>query len=104
MRRRRICCFSVVLATFGQGHKPRPERRLNRKEFFFLLCLTVGAMLVHGYHPWAEDAEIYLPGVEKTLHPEIFPSGAQFFEPYAHLSAFHCYVAWSVKLSHLSLP
>lgn len=61
-------------------------------------------MLVHGYHPWAEDAEIYLPGVEKTLHPELFPHEAKFFEPYAHLSAFHRYVAWSVELSHLSFP
>jgi hypothetical protein len=77
---------------------------LNRKEFFLLLCLTVGAVLVHGYHPWAEDAEIYLPGVEKILHPELFPYGAEFFEPYAHLSAFHRYLAWSVESSHLSLP
>jgi hypothetical protein len=28
-------------------------------------------VLVSGYHPYAEDAEIYLPGVEKILHPEL---------------------------------
>ena len=36
---------------------------------FLLLLLTAGALLVHGYHPYAEDAEIYLPGVEKILNP-----------------------------------
>jgi len=41
--------------------------------FLWLFLLTVGAFLVQGYHPFAEDAEIYLPGVEKILHPELFP-------------------------------
>ena len=31
-----------------------------------LCMLTGGAVLIHGYHPFAEDAEIYLPGVEKN--------------------------------------
>ena len=77
---------------------------MKAKEIFFLLCLTFGALLVHGYHPWAEDAEIYLPGVEKILHPELFPRNSDFFEVYGRLSLFQRYVAWSVRLSYLSLP
>lgn len=87
-----------------QGRKTLPERKLKAKEVFFLLCLTFGALLVHGYHPWAEDAEIYLPGVEKILHPHLFPHNADFFEVYARMSLFHRYLAWSVELSHLRLP
>jgi hypothetical protein len=76
---------------------------LKLKDFFLLSLLTLGALLVHGYHPWAEDAEIYLPGVEKTLHPELFPFNAQFFESHAHLTFFPNLIAASVRLSHISL-
>src|SRR5207244_2668934 len=62
-----------------------------------------GALLVHGYHPWAEDAEIYLPGVERTLSPKLFPRGAEFFEPYTRLSLFHYLIAGSVRVTHLPL-
>jgi hypothetical protein len=58
---------------------------------------------IHGYHPWAEDAEIYLPGIEKILHPELFPFNSQFFEPHAHATLFPNLIAASVRLSHLRL-
>jgi hypothetical protein len=76
---------------------------LKRREFFILLLLTVGALLVHGYHPWAEDAEIYLPGVEKLLHPELFPFNAEFFQAHAHLTFFPNLIAASVRITHLPL-
>jgi hypothetical protein len=76
---------------------------LKLKDFLLLSLLTLGALLVHGYHPWAEDAEIYLPGVEKILHPELFPFNAQFFESHAHLTLFPNFIAASVRLSHLPL-
>ena len=76
---------------------------MKLKDFFLLLLLTVGALLVHGYHPWVEDAEIYLPGVEKILHPELFPFNAQFFESHAHLTLFPNLIAASVRISHLPL-
>jgi hypothetical protein len=76
---------------------------LKRKEFLLLLLLTLGALLIHGYHPFAEDAEIYLPGVEKILHPELFPFGTEFFQSHAHLTLFPNLIAASVRLSHLPL-
>ena len=76
---------------------------MKLKDFFLLLLLTLGALLVHGYHPWVEDAEIYLPGVEKILHPELFPFNAQFFESHAHLTCFPNLIAASVRISHLPL-
>jgi hypothetical protein len=68
-----------------------------------LLALTVGALLVQGYHPYAEDAEIYLPGVEKILHPELFPVGQEFFKAHASLTFFPNLIAFSVRVSHLPL-
>jgi hypothetical protein len=79
------------------------SHRLKRKEFILLLLPTLGALLIHGYHPFAEDAEIYLPGVEKILHPELFPFGTEFFQSHAHLTLFPNLIAASVRLSHLPL-
>lgn len=76
---------------------------MKPKDFVLLSLLSLGALLVHGYHPWAEDAEIYLPGVEKVLHPGLFPFNAQFFESHAHLTLFPNFIAASVRLSHLPL-
>jgi hypothetical protein len=76
---------------------------LKLKDFVLLALLTLGALLVHGYHPWAEDSGIYLPGVEKILQPELFPFNSQFFESHAHLTFFPNLIAASVRISHLPL-
>jgi hypothetical protein len=76
---------------------------LNRKQLLLLLLLTLGALLVHGYHPWAEDAEIYIPGVEKLLHSELFPFGAEFFQSHASLTLFPNLLAALVRATHLPL-
>jgi len=76
---------------------------LKGKNLLFLLLLTWGALLIHGYHPWAEDAELYVPGIVKLLHPELFPFNAQFFEPHAHATFFPNLIAASIRLSHLPL-
>jgi hypothetical protein len=66
-----------------------------------LLLVTLGALLVHGYHPYAEDAEIYLPGIENLLHPQLFPAGTEFFESHASLTFFPNLIAASVRITHL---
>jgi hypothetical protein len=65
--------------------------------------LTAVALLVHGYHPFAEDAEIYLPGVEKILNPQLFPVGQEFFASHANLTLFPNMVALSLRVTHLPL-
>ncbi len=58
----------------------------------------MGAFFIHGYHPWTEDAEIYLPGVEKLIHPTLFPSFPEFFQSHAHLTLFPNLIAFSARL------
>jgi hypothetical protein len=58
-------------------------------------------VLIHGYHPFSEDAEIYLPGVQKILHPELFPTGQVFFRSYASMTLFPNVVAFSLRVTHL---
>ena len=76
---------------------------MKPKDLLILFLLTLGALLVHGYHPWAEDAEIYLPGIEKTLNPQLFPLNAQFFEAHEKSTLYPNLIAGSVRLTHLPL-
>lgn len=73
----------------------------KRNNTFALLLLTLGALAVHGYHPYAEDAEIYLPGIKKLLHPALYPSGTEFFESHASLTFFPNLIAASVRITHI---
>lgn len=68
-----------------------------------LLLLTLAAIAIHGYHPSAEDAEIYIPQIKKILNPSLYPFGAEFFQTHARLTLFPNLVAASVRLTHLSL-
>jgi hypothetical protein len=78
--------------------------RLNIKRISGLLLLTAVALLIHGYHPYAEDAEIYLPGVLKILNPSLFPANAEFFGEHAGHSLYPNLIAFSVRVTHLPLP
>ena len=69
-----------------------------------LLVLSAVAIAIHGYHPYAEDAEIYLPGVEKALQPALFPVDSGSFEAYANASIFSKLIVLSVQITRLPLP
>jgi hypothetical protein len=76
---------------------------VKRKEFTLLALLALGALFVHGYHPFAEDAEIYVPGIVKILHPSYYPFGQQFFEANSRLTLFPHLIAAIVRITHAHL-
>jgi hypothetical protein len=76
---------------------------VKRKEFALLALLTFGALLVHGYHPFTEDAEIYVPGIVKILHPLYYPFGQQFFESNSRLTLFPHLIAAIVRITYAHL-
>jgi hypothetical protein len=69
-----------------------------------LLLFTAFAFLIEGYHPYAEDAEIYLPGVLKIINPALFSLNADFFGEHAGHTLYPNLVAGAVRVTHLSLP
>jgi hypothetical protein len=69
-----------------------------------LVALTAVALLIHGYHPYAEDAEIYLPGVLKILDPGLYPVNTEFFDEHAGHTFYPNLIAASVRVTHLPLP
>lgn len=75
--------------------------RIGLKDLSLLLLLTCGAILVHGYHPCVEDAEIYIPGIKKILNPALYPYNQGFFASHARLTFFPNLIAGSIKISHV---
>ncbi|MBB5338269.1 DUF6798 domain-containing protein [Tunturiibacter gelidoferens] len=65
--------------------------------------LTLVALLIHGYHPYAEDGGIYLPEIKRLLDPRLYPYGAEFVVGHLRYSVFAPLVAGMVRESRLSL-
>ena len=82
---------------------PGSDHHVHGKDIFLLLLLTAAAILVHGYHPFVEDAEIYVPGIKQALHPSLYPYNAGFFASHAHLTLFPNLIAASARITHLPI-
>ena len=66
-------------------------------------ALTVVAVLVQGYHPFAEDGGLYLAGVKKILNPSLYPSWTAFVVTQTRFSLFAPAVASLVHFFRLNL-
>jgi hypothetical protein len=66
-------------------------------------ALTFFALLVHGYHPYAEDGGVYLPEIKRLLDPGLYPHGAEFVVDHLRYSLFAPAMAGLVRGSSLSL-
>jgi len=82
---------------------PESPVHSSLRTFASLALLTVGAVLVHGYHLGIEDQAIYLPGIEKNLNPALFPHDSELFLPQTRATLFDEMVAVSVRATHLPL-
>jgi hypothetical protein len=68
-----------------------------------LAALTALTLLVHGYHPLAEDGGLYVAGVEHLLHPALFPHDTAFVTALTRFSLFAPLLAEIIHLTHLPL-
>jgi hypothetical protein len=94
---------SERIAQADPGRLGRPPRE---RIFPLLLvsALTLFAVAVNGYHPFAEDGGLYLAGVNRLLDPTLYPHATSFvLEPMRH-SLFAPTVAAAVRLIRLPLP
>jgi hypothetical protein len=67
----------------------RPEfTRSATLLFSALVMLTPTVLLVHGYHPLADDGAIYVAGVKKLANPSLYPSDSVFALAPTRLSMF----------------
>ena len=72
-------------------------------ELFLLATLSLAVLLIHGYHPWAEDGGLYVAGVEYLLRPGLFPRDTAFVTEHLQFSVFAPAVAALVRVTHVSL-
>ena len=66
-------------------------------------ALTFFAVLVNGYHPYAEDGGVYLPEIKRLLDPGLYPYRAEFVVGHLRYSLFAPAMAGLVRETHLSV-
>jgi len=52
------------------------------------LLLIPAVLLIHGYHPWSDDAAIYISGLRKMMQPSLYPGDAAFVLAHTKVSIF----------------
>ncbi len=77
--------------------------RLSARDLLFLALFTLLALFIHGYHLGIEDQAIYLPGVHYDLNPSLYPHDAEFFLPQVRPTLIDEMVAYTSKITHLSV-
>lgn len=84
----------------------RPNLRpvaLTLYRTFILGALSTIVFFVHGYHPYSQDAGIYVAAIEKALNPSLFQADAAFVSNHAHFSIFSYTLAAIVRTFHIPL-
>jgi len=76
---------------------------LLRHPAVFISGLTFLALLIQGYHPFVDDAAIYIAGIEKVIHPSLFPVHAEYVLPHLKHSMFSLAIGWLVRGLHVPL-
>lgn len=84
----------------GEPLNPGSAKRLP---FLRLAALAGAALVVHGYHLGVDDGEIYVPAARRLLNPKLYSFAPEFFLSHAHLSLFSPILAWTARLTHLSM-
>jgi hypothetical protein len=77
--------------------------RENRQGLLAASVLTILVVLMQGYHPYAEDGGLYLAGIKRVLHPDLYPYWSGFTTAHLRFSLFAPMVALLVRVTHLSL-
>ena len=65
--------------------------------------LTLFAMAVQGFHPYAEDGGLYAAGIKKRIDPNLYAARPDFVLAHLRFTPFAGFVAWLTRASHLSL-
>jgi hypothetical protein len=75
-------------ATAVFGALPFPQFLAAAKEFFLLVLLLPLVLFIHGYHPWSDDAAIYISGLRKMIQPSLYPRDDAFVLAHTKVSVF----------------
>ena len=76
---------------------------LCQRPAVFISGLTFLALLIDGYHPYVDDAAIYVSGIEKIIDPRLFPIHAEYVLPHLKHSLFSFALGWLIRGLHVPL-
>jgi len=71
--------------------------------YLILAALTPAILFLHGYHPFADDAGIYVAGICKLANPSLYQPDAPFVLASTRLSAFPHLLAAIVRFTRTPL-
>jgi len=74
-----------------------------RPSFVSVLVLVPVVLLIDGYHPFANDAGIYVAGIRHILNSGLYPLNSVFISVFTRVALFADLVAALVGISHISL-
>lgn len=69
-----------------------------------LLLVSLGALLVEGYHPGVEDDAVYLSAIQRRLDPALYPHDSRLFTMQMQASVFDKMMAAWVRVTHIPVP
>lgn len=79
----------------------------RQREYGFAIALvtalTVVAVAIGGYHPYAEDGGLYMAGIKHLLDPALYPRETSFVTEHLRFSLFAPLVAGLTRGLHLRL-
>ena len=83
---------------------PSPRiRRFAVSPGWRVALLVPVVLFVHGYHPYADDAGLYVAGLRRLLDPSLYAVNGAFVDAQARWSAFAWLTADLVRITHLPL-
>ena len=91
---------SPAFSETAQGYEERHELKFATG---LVTVLTMLAVAVHGYHPYAEDGGLYMAGVKHLLDPGMYPHVTEFVMGHLRFSMFAPLVAELARGSGLSV-
>jgi len=94
----------VVTQPVASTRQSAASGQQNRLALPLVTMLTGLALLVHGYHPYAEDGGLYVAGIKRLLDPTLYPQVTGFVLGHLRFSLFAPAIAMMVRASHLELP
>jgi hypothetical protein len=74
------------------------------RKHVMIALLTPVVLLLHGYHPLADDGAVYVTGIKKLADPGLYKPDAVFALSPTHLSIFAHVLAPLLRWGHIPLP
>jgi len=73
------------------------------RHYFFIFCLSLLAILIHGYQFAVSDQEIFIPYILKSVDNSLFPQDLLFQQPSTNLSIFYSIIGFFTRFCNIQI-